>query len=168
MRQTPLVLSKLFLPAIILSLNPACSRLALFCSALLESTRLDLTIKRRFSAFAVMLATKSHDGNTTAMASYVGGRLSWMTRRGATIVLALFISATCVFFLTPYAPETRLSMVTNFANLESNLLHEPPECGPRLQVASLDIWNAAERKYRGLKDDKFTYVPVPHASRLEY
>ncbi|KAH8666161.1 multiple-like 3 [Ilyonectria robusta] len=92
---------------------------------------------------------------TLGWAASLSPRLS---RRLTTNILAItvscLISCLTLFLLLPDAPPLAVSWLPSE---DGSSLINLPECGPeRTRVASPEIWNAAEAKYRHLMDDKFT------------
>jgi hypothetical protein len=89
------------------------------------------------------------------MASYIGALLYRLSRRGAVIFLAVCLSS--LFFLSFVSFQAHISRgIQDFAELPGGLQDKHVECSGRQQAATRDIWNAAERKYRDLRDDYFT------------
>jgi hypothetical protein len=89
------------------------------------------------------------------MPSYFGTLLYRLSRRGAAIFLAVCLSG--LFFLSLVSFQVHISRdVQAFAELPRGLQDKHVECSGRQQAATGDIWNAAERKYRDLRDDYFT------------
>jgi len=94
-----------------------------------------------------------YDASKRSMAAIVGGRLRRISRTGVYVALASILSIAGLYLLSQLDYHGR----PTFARLDDKVAsHETPDCSPRYNISSMDIWNKAAVRYNHLMDDKFT------------